>query len=229
MADHSLSAPIPVALKTSGFLTHLMDWTLSPPFFDKETLVVCCCSNWGLNQQPLDLIPSLVLLSLKHIISFGAHEADEFPVPFQRCSMRTLSCHRKWWGKCCPWASTTSWCAPHYSSSCLPQVCLDPWSLLLMLNVQHWVLCVCVKGDPGEWCRLAWERRKCAKGRLCMVILWLFNQQKYLFALNLSSLWCSHSGLLFTNEEQKNTGSLYRRHFNHTCQPCSRCHTDHET
>ena len=42
---------------------------------------------------------------------------------------------------------------------------------------------------------------------LCHQVLSTAMQGKYFFALNLSSLRCSHIGLLFTNEEQEKLGS----------------------
>ena len=43
----------------------------------------------------------------------------------------------------------------------------------------------------------------------------------FFFALNLSSSWCSHVGLLFTNKEQEKVGSWCNIQSCHTCQSCS--------
>ena len=81
-------------------------------------------------------------------------------------------------------------------------------------------------GGNGEKKRKK-KRRKKKMSKLWEVfpfagVAWLFYRstvlrQKYCFARNSSSSWCSHFSLLLSNEQQQNVGSYSC----HTCRPCS--------
>ena len=59
-----------------------------------------------------------------------------------------------------------------------------------------------------------------------LVVLSAFIQKKYFFASDLSSSGLCHVALLFTNEEQRKTGSWCIWCFCHKCCPCSWHHDD---
>ena len=84
-----------------------------------------------------------------------------------------------------------------------------------------------VKEIPSE--NASWPKKcgKCESMTFCwlgMVLPSVVTLQKYSFASNWSS-WRSHSGSLFTSEEQKKASSLHDVHGCHSSQKHSWCHT----